>query len=260
MGRIAIGDTFGKLVVVEKLAIDARKNQTWRCQCSCGGFIAATTARLLTDQKPTRQCAACRHAAKGHALVKDMTGFRSGMLSVVSRAEGTCNGQALWLCLCDCGQHRVVRGADLRKQHSMSCGCSWKDSPSTTHGHARHKSKGGNTPTYRSWASMRLRCRDPQQKAWPSYGGRGIRVCDRWQAFENFLADMGERPDGTSIDRIDPNGHYEPGNCRWATRSEQGKTKRLSAERVQHILDMAKVDASSSEIALVERIRTSLFG
>lgn len=98
-----------------------------------------------------------------------------------------------------------------------------RDVTHPSHGHTRGGDPSG---AYRSWVAMRARCRNPNAESYERYGGAGVTVCDRWERFENFLADMGERPEGRSVDRIDSNGNYEPSNCRWATAQEQSQNRR----------------------------------
>lgn len=94
-----------------------------------------------------------------------------------------------------------------------------------SHGHASYRNR---SPTYQSWAAIIQRCNNPKSTSYPHYGARGITVCERWLKFENFLADMGERPEGTTIDREDGSGNYEPGNCRWATKEQQSANRTVN--------------------------------
>lgn len=136
-------------------------------------------------------------------------------------------GNLAWWCVCSCGKEIIAAGTMLRCGNTMSCGCARVESLTERnykHGASFRRSE---TPTYRSWKAMHTRCTNPNQPGWPNYGGRGIKVCARWGDFNNFLADMGERPDDKTLDRYpDPDGDYEPANCRWATSKEQAANKR----------------------------------
>jgi hypothetical protein len=152
----------------------------------------------------------------------DLLGKRFGRLIVVHQAASMDGGAAAWGRVCDCGASVVVKSYRLRVGKTRSCGCWRVDNARvqfTTHGMKR-------TRTYRTWMSMSNRCRDPNGKNFHYYGGRGIAVCERWRKFENFLADMGERPDGRTLDRRDNDRGYEPDNCRWATLIEQRRNQR----------------------------------
>lgn len=132
-----------------------------------------------------------------------------------------------FLCLCNCGEYTEVALDNLRHGRVKSCGCLQREKASRSQYKHGHTGNDKPTPTYMSWYNMKQRCHNPNNDVYKYYGGRGITVCDGWlDSFENFLEDMGERPEGTSIDRINNDGNYDPSNCRWTTKKEQARNRR----------------------------------
>ena len=156
-------------------------------------------------------------------VCKDLTGKVFGQLTVLNRTDNAEDGHSRWVCLCSCGKETIVQSNNL-KSKTQSCGCLIVERVSTlnlTHGKTK-------TKEFKTWDSMKQRCGNPKSDSYKDYGGRGIKVCERWiNSFENFLADMGQAPaKHFSIDRKDTNGNYEPSNCRWATAKEQRANQR----------------------------------
>lgn len=167
----------------------------------------------------------------------DLTGKRFGRLVarkvvyVDLHLHGKPFKRRAWDCLCDCGKSAPVQTQKLLSGHTTSCGCFNREKNNAAVSAANRRHGGTGTAEYQAWLNMRKRCLDPNLPAYKNYGGRGITICERWESFENFLADMGMKPSPKlTLERKNNNGNYEPGNCKWATRKEQRANQRTPEE------------------------------
>lgn len=192
----------------------------------------------------------------------NLAGQRFDRLVVLERGENSSTGTVRWLCRCDCGTEKVVLAASLRSGVTRSCGCLHREAIKRPRPHAQLRH-----PLYRVWSAMLARCINSRRREYPDYGGRGIQVCDEWLpkngGFPQFLADVGERPPDPSgwqsrkaywsIDRIDVNGDYEPGNVRWATPKEQKANQRPKVYAVELVSARARIAELEAELAALRR-------
>lgn len=181
----------------------------------------------------------------------DLTGKKFGRLTVLHRAKNK-KEKVAWLCKCSCGNEIEINSESLKRGLTKSCGCLRSElsrDRRKTHGHTLF---GEETPEYKSWLSMFSRCRCKKGVTYKNYGARGIKVCIRWNKFENFYKDMGDRPEGTSLDRINNNKGYSPKNCRWATNKEQARNKRNNRKinikgKIYTLIELAELTGKHRE-------------
>jgi hypothetical protein len=154
-----------------------------------------------------------------------LTGQVFGRLVVQSYQGKDQLNRSLWQCKCFCGNYKTAVGVEIVRGNTRSCGCLFREGNSSKHKLRYH-------PLYSTWCSIKSRCLNTNSQRYRDYGGRGIKICDRWMdSFEDFLKDVGERPEGRSLDRVDNDGDYEPGNVRWATAYEQANNRRPYSKR-----------------------------
>ena len=160
--------------------------------------------------------------------------------------------KSYFLCHCDCGREGLKNASNVIAGKTKSCGCLRVEFGKSNRAHGGREG-GKSSPEYEAWSGAKDRCYNKKDRVFKHYGGRGISVCDRWlHSYQNFLADMGRRPNGTSLDRIDVNGNYEPGNCRWATKAQQARNTRrttLTEEKAALIRRLVARGLSKAEVS-----------
>lgn len=214
--RDLTGQRFGRILVVTKGERRAANGSIfWRCRCDCGTEKEINGTELVRGS--TRSCGCI---PSGRPPI-DMTGQRFGRLVCVAPSDQSSvgDGTKKWLVRCDCGTVKLVRRQDLVNGGTVSCGCHAREqsritASEITHGHARRERR---SDTHRVWTNMKQRCLNERH---PDYMGDTVSICQRWMTFDNFLRDMGPKPHGLRLGRLDPSRGFNPRNCRWMSMSE----------------------------------------
>lgn len=251
------GQRFGRLTVLK----EAGKNCghiTWLCRCDCGNEIIVKGIHLTSGH--TTSCTCRQKEVVAAMRFEDLTGKKFGRLTVIENLGTNKNGTYEWLCQCECGNYKVAVTSHLKTGVVRSCGCLVSE---TT---AKRNYKNGmfvrheGDITFSTWSSMWHRCMKEGEKY---YHDKGISVCERWRNYDAFLEDMGPRPSlEMTIDRIDFNGNYEPGNCRWATHTQQANntSKNRRFEINGESLTIAQISRACgiSQMTIIRRLQKGL--
>lgn len=207
---INIGKTFGEWKIIQEVA-DERPGKYYECQCVCGKIQSVHWVSIKLGR--SRRCWDCARASTSKK--DDMVGKKFGKWLVLHQ-KGKMHNSYSYYCRCECGFEKEVHGPHLRRGKTTQCAsCSNREKAISNITHGKSTSS-----TYKIWNQMHQRCKNPKVTHYHRYGGRGISVCEKWNDFRNFLRDMGERPEGMDLDRINNDGNYEPGNCRWISHKE----------------------------------------